>query len=144
MLRLDLQRSNSSLFVSACVFVCCFFFFIHGGDGRRREPDILQAGRTQIWNRLLCPGWFWRLRIRLCVRAPFPTLSMIKGCVFFFCLRYAVTPWVSTALAKPESGASGATPRLRRRPTVVSRDTRTSTRNRDQKSAVSLLILSFK
>lgn len=49
--------------VCLCVCMCALLLFFHGGDGRRREPDVLQAGRTQIWNRVLCPGGFWRLRI---------------------------------------------------------------------------------
>lgn len=45
-----------------CVLLFCFDFS-HGGDGRRREPDVLQAGRTQIWNCVLCPGRFGGLPI---------------------------------------------------------------------------------
>lgn len=45
-------------FLPVCLCVLFCFIFFHGGDGRRREPDVLQAGWAQIWNRVLCPGWF--------------------------------------------------------------------------------------
>lgn len=46
--------------------------------------------------------------------------------------RCAATPWGSTALAKLGSGASGATPLLRQRPTVVSSDANTQTHRREK------------
>lgn len=105
--------------VCLCVYVCVVvFFFFHGGDGWRREPDVLQAGRTPIWNCVLCPGGF---------RGCGSCLTMIPDpvckCCVFFLSRCAATLSVSMALGKLGSGASGATPPLHQRPIVVSGDT---------------------
>lgn len=106
--------------VCLCVFVCVVVFFPWRWwttSGTRRPagwPDS-DLGPCTL------SRWVSRLRCRCPTVIPNP---VCKRCVFSFWSRCAATPWASTALAKLGSGASGATPPLRRRPTMVSSDTR--------------------
>lgn len=111
------RPTSSAQLFSVCVLFSPSLFF-RVGDGRRREPDFLQTGRTQTRNRVFCPGTVSR-----CVARDSVSFRSF-GSFFFlnvvFPSRSAVTLWASMAHAKLGSGASGAIPPRHPRPTAVS------------------------
>lgn len=85
----------------------------------------MQTGWSETRNGVFCPGV-----VNMCAHYSVEVEVNVfdsRFCSFtmyFSAVRFVVTPWASTALAKLGSGASGATPQLPPHPTVVRRPLR--------------------